>query len=368
MFSQITEVKLLLNNDNLDNIYSAITFTSLNLNNKNSLCYYLIGDNLFDNFDNFLLPIIKFIKDTNIYHRILIQYNGLDGNEEQFKILKESNVNLYIVNKQNIIPEEQIQLILKYFPLTNFNFYLNYEQCNILTLWNYYRKFENIFNLNFLIDDIEINDQFFTDLDNQLNQIDDIIINTFDIDKKLPIIPDFYRYMFWKIGAKDYILTSKTFKTIPENINGIRCGQGCSKKLTITADGDVYTCYKSIDERFKIGNIFKNNYLDEMALNIENILKTTFEEEIKNQVVAVESNEKCHQCELYTICTRGCLPINCLNTGKYLTPTNNFCSWNQIFYNHSLKIISHFNLYKNNELFKEYYLGSIIKGEKYNVC
>ena len=145
-------------------------------------------------------------------------------------------------------------------------------------------------------------------------------------------------------------------------------------------DETTETLIKELDKANEVNKedleLNSNQYLNEDLIGLEVItqnkslgtLKKIEKYSSKYETLVVENNEKCNQCELYKICTRGCLPINCLNTGKYLVPTNSFCSWNQIFYNHSLKIISHFNLYKNNELFKEYYLGSIIKGEKYNVC
>ena len=409
MLSRINEIKLLLDDDNIfkrgiqaenfkyvlttekededieeehevieynfENIYNSISFATTNVNNNQNLTFSLISKNPFEIFDSVIIPIINFIREINHLYRITIYTTGSQGSDEQYSILKDLNVSLYVVNDKKLISEEDINLILKYFPLTHFNFYLNPNNCNLFELWNYYKDFPNIYNLNFLLDYTKNQTEgngFFEQLDNQLSTIDEHIINCFEKDNQLPLIPDFYRYMFWKIGVRDYFINQKMYKCIPESVSGIRCGQGCSKKLIFDSHGDIYSCCQNENDLFHLGNITDSECLEKMALKIENLLNTTLKLEFNEKLSVTKNgilqNDKCNQCELKTVCTKGCLPINYKCTGQLLTPPEAFCYWNQILYNHALKIVQHFDLYKNNQLFKEYYLGSIVRGEYYNVC
>ena len=136
MLSRINEIKLLLDDDNIfkrgiqaenfkyvlttekededieeehevieynfENIYNSISFATTNVNNNQNLTFSLISKNPFEIFDSVIIPIINFIREINHLYRITIYTTGSQGSDEQYSILKDLNVSLYVVNDKKL--------------------------------------------------------------------------------------------------------------------------------------------------------------------------------------------------------------------------------------------------------------------------
>lgn len=388
ILSQVKEAKILLNKKSVfsknktddvidfEKLNSIIYFINENLHEQKPLTYSLIADNCFsEELYEIVLNAVQLIFDLNKDNKILLYTNGNNLNDDYLMEMKKYNTNI-IVCKENeySINEEDKQSILKYFPLSHFHFYMNSKNYDIETIWNEYKN-DNCFYFNFFFDetDSDYTEDILNSLNNQLNNLDNQIIDKFE-NLEVPVIPDVYRYMFWKKGVNDYFVRNKRFSIIPESANGVRCGQGCNQSLSFDITGDVYTCIKQIDNGkeniFYLGNIEEE--IDENK--IINILSLHSEEIDSNVIKSLQKanqtqyGSKCYSCELQSVCTQGCSPINYTLNKAFLTPSDFFCYWNKICYSHAVKIITHFDLFKNNDLFKDYYLGSLIKGEGLNEC
>ena len=248
--------------------------------------------------------------------------------------------------------------------------YIDNNNYNFYDIWNHYKDF----NLKGMELEIEENciysNEIILNIDEQLSKIDEYFINSLN-NYNVPLIFENYKYFMWKFGVKEFFKENNLYRNIPEGMNGNRCGMGCNKQLTINYNGDIYTCPKILnlkDENntnlFAIGNI--NDGLD--LEKIENLISLYFDEE---NTYGLNSNPKlrlkCSDCKIDSVCTKGCITKNYIKNKILLCPSESYCKISQLFFEHIEKIINYYDTYQNNELFKDFYLGCIITGEKY-VC
>lgn len=386
----INEVKLILDNNNLfrkqpldteteymvmtlDDAYKAISFINNHLNeNTNFVSFSLISNDPFAQYEDLILPIVKYIKALPKAFGIIIYTDGLNGTEEQYAELKGFGAKLKIeidmAKEHYNIPEERMNLILKYFPLSRFNIHVTAENPDFISTWEYYKNF-NLFEYNVDFDpNGNYTDEQFAMFEESLNVIDQYIVNEFE-SYNIPVLPEMYRYMLWKIGVRDYFIRNGYYRQIPEGMNGVCCGQGCNKQLIIDYTKNIFSCAKvsfdAIDSNiFWIGSVDQ----DIIPERIEILLDKHFEESLTPGTYrAAKIVENCKNCPLDCVCTCGCIPLNYIATEKFLLPSKYFCRWNKLFYEHALNLVNYFDSYQTNELFKDFYLGSLKKGENY-VC
>ena len=389
MLSCIKEVKILLDNDNifhllndndeeeiqeeyrvlsLDDAKKYAMFIHENLpENNQRVEFSLIANNPFKIFET-IISLSQFIQNLRSSFSVKIYIDGYSGTEEQYIKLKESNIKIKIeipAWRKDLLSEERINLILKYFPLAQFICHISSNNSDFLSIWNYYKDFD-IYYFDFALNyKKNYNEEDFNNFDSYLNEMDNYIINSFN-SYSIPMIPEFYRYMMWKIGTLYYFENNSYYRQIPEGMNGVRCGLGCNQQIIINYNGLIFTCSKlgvNIDEKslFCIGSI-ENGIQNE---KIENLITLLLKEEVAPGYSVRESIVlKCKDCQLNKVCTAGCSPINFIKTNQFLTPPDSFCEWNKLFFNHTLNVVRYFDTYQNNDLFKDYYLGSLKRGEK----
>ena len=393
MLENINEIKILYNSNfnktEYDSEVESLTFDKFKLianfigNNfkaKGSLdTISFIGDQLFKNFDNNLLPIIEFIQQQNKNYRIKFYFNNFEGDEKIFEELSKFSNIKFVYNlgyKEDFIPEENLNLILNYFPLSAFNYFItskNFNENLIKNVWDYYSKY-NLFYFNFEFEYQDLySKEFFNNLNKSLDKIDLDIIEQIR-QYSLTTIPVNYKYMLWKIGALNYCRKNPNEQIIlPEQMCAYKCGYGCYKNLIIDQNGQIYSCYKIFNapvidqEFFHIGNI--NNGINEEK--IENLITNSIDYlNVHKDKVIFNNSERyiCSDCKLQNICTRGCPTINYLQHHNLFSHSQSFCNINLIFYNHAFELIKFFEASKNNSLFKDLFTGAVKLGEKNYEC
>lgn len=399
MLEDINEVKILYNKRFNDwDALSTNDYISLNFNSFMSIYDFIannilieqdsklqvisfMGQNLFDNFETGLLPILNFLKNAERNFLIKLYFNEFEGSEDIFKILSMYNLQLYYIlgYKEFKMPEKKINLILKYFPLAHFTYCFTPENIinfPMIDIWEYYSRY----NLFYFYFDFEYEkkypENFSSDFDTLLTKIDTDIINQLK-NYSINTIPNNYKYMLWKIGALDFCTNYRPGAILPQKMCAYCCGFGCYKNLIIDNQKNIYTCYKIINKapeitnNFLIGNIEtgineeKITKLIESKIDINGILLQN--PDVK-EPVKLYQEETCNKCILNSVCSQGCLPVNYMVNNDFISISNTFCFINHSFYNHTLNIINYFEAIQNNFLFKNLFTGCLKLGENNYEC
>lgn len=392
MLESINEIKILCNNNfnRIDYVEEDMSLTFENFKhiaafigdnfkaNGNLLSISFLGNKLFNNFEENLLPMIVFIKELNPNYQIKLYFNEFEGSKEIFEKLSIFSNIRFIYNlgfKESLISEENMELLLDYFPLTSFNYYLtpeNYTDTLILDVWKYYSKY-NLFYFNFEIEyEKNYSDEFFQNFDQSLRTIDLDVIEQIR-NYSLTTIPANYKYFLWKIGAFNYCFTNANDNIVlPEQMCAYKCGYGCYKNLIIDKNGEIFSCHKIFNapvedsEFFHVGNIKTGMNGEKVEALIVDSIDTLVPR--NNEILYPNAKHNCSTCNLNKICTRGCPTLNYLQHHNLFAISSSFCDFNTIFYNHALELVLFFEASKNNSLFKDLFTGCVKLGESNYEC
>lgn len=200
-------------------------------------------------------------------------------------------------------------------------------------------------------------DDDFIEIENQMNLIKDYIINSFE-QEEIPLVPRLIEQMFCKRVIKEYEVYNNRHRQTSSSLPCSRCGLGLQGKVVIDPNGDIFTCphcslNANEEEIMWIGNIATG--INEER--IDNLLKLN-----ENHPMTAPSGIKCEDCPLNSICSGGCTPNKYLLTGDFNQSTEIYCKWMQIMYKTAEDIANYFDERKNNDLFKEYFYGCVIRG------
>ena len=330
-------------------------------------------------FDDIIKPAIEYTRSKNSNAILDFTTNGLLLTEEQLQFYKSNNVafmlsidgckesqdaNRVYANGNGSFDdlEEIIPIILKYAPRTLAR--ITVTPSNIQYLFDSLKyiescQFDNVHIMPNIFDTWSDND--FKVAEEQMGLIRDYIIERFENDE-IPLVPEIICQMFTKRVIKEYEESTNGYRRTPSTIPNKRCGLGNIGKVVIDTDGNIYTCphcslKPTEDEIMFIGDIYNgiNNN------KIENLV-------ILNSEKPLYSNTfKCSECPLDRVCSGGCTPNNYMISRDFNLLPECYCKWNRLLYKTAEEIADYFDKNKTNDLFKDFFYGSVIRGV-YCVC
>lgn len=328
-------------------------------------------------YEELMKPCIEYIRsELKCRFNIAFTTNGLLLDEDKLKYFREMNVDFMLsidgcpeshdTNRVYINGsgsssdlEKNIPSILKYFPNTRARVTITPETVQYL-----YKSVKYIADLGFLdlhiAPDIFIlpngrkwEDSDFEVLKNQMSQVEEYIIQTFE-DYEVPLIPQTLMDMFPRIVLSEYCRSVGRHRTATCCIPEERCGIGVAEKVVVDVDGSIYACQHGADiedSPLRIGNI-RDGISEEARRNLYEMNLRPLESERLD----------CSECPLDNICTGGCVPNNYMLFRDFSKVPTAYCLWTRQLYSSALNIIHHFDEKKDNDLFKDYFYGVVKRG------
>lgn len=283
----------------------------------------LLGRKVIENFDSFLLPIIEYIETFDYGYSVIVESSGIDLTEERLQVMRRKRITPVIkINwalESGSLSEgfiDTVTNIINYFPSVSAEFKLTPQ--NISNLVSITATMKNLGIYNYRVSPdyfVEWNDNDYSILESQIQQIKDNAIQVFEEDD-LPVLFEDFISMFRKIVA---IIGERQmnadYRSIPMALACNRCGMGVNGHVLIANNGDFHSCLRCKNNNFIIGNITDG---------VSN-------ESVQNLIDSVNASSAtgidCENCSLNRICIGGCAVANFAVNGNTNYVTNVYCHW-----------------------------------------
>lgn len=285
---------------------------------------------------------LKFLNDNNIH--ILLSIDGDKETQDFNRPCQNKNLSSFDLVNNNI------PLILKYYPNTTFRSTISKEKSN-LVFENYIfaieKGFKNIFMIPNSHEDWSL--EQLMNLDEGYKKIYYFMLDLFR-NNKLPLIhcgpieDSFEQVLLHDITVKTGEVNN--WKDISRNI--WRCGIGTTG-CSIGYDGTIYGCQEQTSR--SDSNIFKIGHLP------EGIVKDQHEFFLKKytdlNTIYCSNKKLCDDCEMRIICKTACPSTSWTTYKDFFTNGVSYCVWRQIKFNYAKQLMN-ILVAENNETFKEY--------------
>lgn len=356
----LSNTKIVLSNDvsHLEQLQQSIDYVInafIQNDEQRNIKLYLVDECEENIFDSIIVPLVEhytnklYSDDFSFvmpYFMMYVETNKQSYTEQQLKWLDECMVGFvqtidtmpnqeYVNQLHEACPDCLIKLRL------NSN---NYQQ--VLELFNSISEF---YTVRFEMDWDNCHDVDFDELFELLTQYTDIAIDMFE-DSSIPLVANNLINGMCLLVMAYHAQESDVYRTLPISQIENRVGTGHLGDYYIQ-DGCLYlNPYTLGHEENKIGTI-----------NGSSIVHVS-------DLIAQESKYECDQCNscyLNRICNNANPWINMLHSGTYNQMSINHCKWENMWLELASRMVSHFDVAQDNDLFRICFSGFVKRGVRF---